>query len=58
VNPTKQENKAVLKKRVDDLLPYINTKNPLDNTLENVKDRIEKDRIEAGQNMSDYESTI
>jgi len=57
VNPTTKENKAVLKKRVQDLVPYIE-KNPLKNDLEDVKARIDKGMRDAWDNMSKYENEV
>lgn len=57
VNPTTRENKAVLKQRVQDLLPYIDN-NPLKNSLEDVKARIDTVKTNAGKSMEDYEINI
>jgi len=58
VNPTKQETKAILKKRADDLIPYIDTKKPLSNTLEKVRERITIDQAKALNSMKNYEKTV
>lgn len=45
VNPTKIENKKILRKRLEDLKPYIeDTANFTKNDLENVKARVDADR--------------
>jgi len=57
VNPTTRENKAVLKQRVQDLIPYIE-KNPLKNSLEDVKARIDTKKSNAWKSMENYETNI
>lgn len=58
VNPTTRENKAVLRQRVNDLLPYIEEKNIFNNELPKVKERVDADMKKAFDNMENYESTV
>lgn len=58
VNPTTKENKAQLRQRVEDLLPYIDEKNPLSNELAQVKWRVDIDKMKALDNMQDYEKNV
>jgi hypothetical protein len=57
VNPTTKENKAILRKRVEDLVPYIEN-NPLKNSLEQVKSRVDIDKNNALDNMKLYEERV
>ncbi len=57
VNPTTRENKSVLNKRVEDLIPFLEN-NPFKNSLEKVKERIDASREEAGKSMEKYESEV
>lgn len=57
VNPTTRENKAVLKRRVQTLIPYIDD-NPLNNSLDKVKARIDDSKDVALKNMKDYEENV
>lgn len=57
VNPTTRENKAILKQRVQQLLPYIE-KNPIKNSLEEVKARIDTNKIKAWKSIQEYENTV
>lgn len=58
VNPTTKENKAQLRKRVEDLLPYIDEKNPLNNELVQVKTRVDIDKQKAFDSMAEYEKNV
>ncbi len=59
VNPTKIENKKILRQRLDDLKPYIeDTANFTRNDLDNVKARVDADKATAGQNIQKYESEV
>lgn len=58
VNPTTRENKAQLRNRVDDLLPYIDEKSIFNNDLETVKSRVDVDKTKAFSDMSQYESLV
>ena len=58
VNPTTRENKAQLRQKVDDLLPYIDEKNMFSNDLEVVKWRVDVDKNKAYSNMKDYEDNV
>jgi len=40
------------------LLPYINTKNPFNNTLKQVKERIDVDNSKALNSMIAYENNV
>lgn len=57
VNPTTRENKAVLKQRVQDLMPYIDT-NPFKNSLEDIKIRIDTVKNKAWKAIENYEETV
>ncbi len=57
VNPTTRENKAILKQRVEELVPYIDN-NPIKNSLEDVKSRIDIDKQSALDNMKNYETKV
>jgi len=59
VNPTKIENKKILRKRLDDLRPYIDdTLNFNKNELENVKARIDVDKETALKAMKRFEKEV
>lgn len=58
VNPTTRENKAVLRQRVEDLLPYIDENNRFANDLETVKSRVDTDKSTAYKAMEDYETNV
>lgn len=59
VNPTKIENKKILRKRLDDLKPYIeDTANFTKNDLENVKARVDADKKLAGESMENFEKNV
>jgi len=58
VNPTTRENKAVLRQRVNDLLPYIDENNMFNNDLPKVKERVDTDMNTAFRNMEDYETNV
>lgn len=57
VNPTTRENKAVLNKRVEDLVPFLEN-NPMKNSLEDVKSRVDTQKDTAGKNMETYENDV
>ena len=56
VNPTKIENKMILKERVDQVKDYL--KDTPDNSLESVKTRIDTDNAKALEWMKNYEETV
>ena len=58
VNPTTRENKAVLRQRVEDLLPYIDENKKFSNDLETVKWRVDTDKNTAFRAMEDYETNV
>ncbi len=58
VNPTTRENKAVLRQRVNDLLPYIDETNMFNNDLPKVKERVDSDMNTAFRSMEDYEANV
>ena len=58
VNPTTRENKAVLRQRVEDLLPYIDENKRFANDLETVKGRVDVDKNVAFKAMEDYETNV
>jgi len=59
VNPTKIENKKILRQRLDDLRPYIDdTLNFNKNELENVKARIDVDKETALKAMKRFEKEV
>lgn len=58
VNPTTRENKAVLRKRVDDLLPYIDETKRFANDLETVKWRVDADKTTAFKSMENFENNV
>lgn len=58
VNPTTRENKAVLRQRVEDLLPYIDENKRFSNDLETVKGRVDTDKSTAYKAMEDYETNV
>ena len=58
VNPTTRENKAQLRKRVDDLLPYIDEKSLFNNELTKVKERVDIDKNSSFDSMRTYEDTV
>lgn len=58
VNPTTRENKAQLRQRVDDLLPYIDEKSLFNNELAQVKERVDIDKNSSFDSMKAYEDTV
>lgn len=58
VNPTTRENKAVLRQRVEDLLPYIDETKRFSNDLETVKGRVDADKNTAFRAMENYETNV
>lgn len=59
MNPTKLENKRIVRQRANDLKPYIeDTLNFTRNDLENVKARIDADKDAAAKSMRNYEEKV